>query len=134
MRCLSAFWKNMIDVDVECKQVVGTSSWGSILRVSHLSHHTRTHHNCAFSHPPFVFTEFREVSAPLFKQLPYTVAHAALPQSMVLFGVQRLLRCRSHDRCTHFVSCPKLADVTAVSQSDAVSHTHRTVLSAHHRL
>ncbi len=30
----------------ECKQVVGTSSWGSILRVSHLSHHTRTHHKC----------------------------------------------------------------------------------------
>ena len=28
----------------ECKQVVRTSSWGSILRVSHLSHHTRTHH------------------------------------------------------------------------------------------
>ena len=23
---------------------MGTSSWGSILRVSHLSHHTRTHH------------------------------------------------------------------------------------------
>ena len=28
----------------ECKQVVGTSSWGSILRVSHLSNLTRTHH------------------------------------------------------------------------------------------
>ena len=28
----------------ECKQAVRTSSWGSILRVSHLSHHTRTRH------------------------------------------------------------------------------------------
>ena len=33
----------------ECKQVVGTSSWGSILRVSHLSHHTRTHQKIAFA-------------------------------------------------------------------------------------
>ena len=34
--------------------------------------------------------------APLFIQLPCTVAHAALPQSMVLLNAQCLMRCPSH--------------------------------------
>ena len=38
----------------ECKLVVRTSSWGSILRVSHLSHHTRTRHNYNYVEPVHV--------------------------------------------------------------------------------
>ena len=36
--CIFSIWRR------ECKPLVRTSSWGSILRVSHLSHNTRTRH------------------------------------------------------------------------------------------